>query len=137
MTDNRNTNAEDAIPNSGNPFRPANILSYGTSHDAGLPEPQDTGEELRSQREDKPDSGTFLWGTKLRRNFKERYSDSRQDEFTSIDFAHRDILINPDIYKRLRNVLEHRHVPCTQTDLSVLLIPRRLIVALFMEPDLN
>ena len=58
-----------------------------------------------------------------------------QEELTPLDLAHPDIVINPEMYKRLKKFLESRGIPCLQTEMSGRLIPRRITVTLFAESE--
>lgn len=55
------------------------------------------------------------------------------EELTPTELSHPDIVIKPEIYKRLRTFLESRDIPCTTSEKSGRLIPRRAICALFWD----
>ena len=57
------------------------------------------------------------------------------EELTPTELAHPDVVINPEIYKRLRLFLESRGISCDATRRSGRLIPRRVICALFESGD--
>lgn len=58
-----------------------------------------------------------------------------QEDLTPVDFAHPDIVVNPEIYKRLKRFLESRGIQCSIRGPSGRFVPRKIIVSLYLDCD--